>query len=87
MSVLHNVVKTPATKIEVRPGMFKVTSRTDIPAEPEAPRRTAPMKCPICGTRASSHPGLFTQVGNLFKCNVCDTQISESGTVVVNGVF
>ena len=36
MSVLHNVVKTPATKIEVRPGMFKVTSRTDIPAACQA---------------------------------------------------
>lgn len=89
--ILHNVVINPPP---TQRGLFRTTSRTDgkianptPPNRPPRPRRSAPMRCPICGSLSSEHPNLFTYVNELYKCNICDSQISENGSVVTNGGF
>ena len=89
--ILHNVVINPPP---TERGLFRTTARTDgktarqtqSPA-PIQPRRSAPRRCPVCGSTNSNHAQLFALVNDLFKCNVCTSQISENGSVVTNGVF
>ena len=92
--ILHNVVINPPP---TERGLFRTTARNDgktaRPTPPPAPpppppsRRSAPRRCPVCGSTNSDHPQLFTAVNDLFKCNVCNSQISENGAVVTNGVY
>ena len=89
--ILHNVVISPPP---TERGLFRTTARSDgksvrqtpSPAPPQ-PRRSAPRRCPVCGSTNSDYVQLFTSINDLFKCNVCNSQISENGSVVINGVF
>lgn len=89
--ILHNVViNPPPTEL----GLFRTTSRSDgktarqtpSPTPPQ-PRRSAPRRCPVCGSTNSEHAQLFNLINDLFCCNVCNSQISENGSVITNGVF
>lgn len=89
--ILHNVVINPPP---TERGLFRTTSRNDgktarptPPPAPPQPRRSAPRRCPVCGSTNIDHSQLFTVENNLFKCSVCNSQISENGSVVTNGVF
>jgi hypothetical protein len=89
--ILRNVVINPPP---TERGLFRTMSRNDgktalpaRPSEPPRPRRSAPRRCPVCGSTDSEHAQLFTSVNDLFKCNICNSQISGNGSVVTNGVF
>ena len=89
--ILHNVIITPPA---TERGLFRTMSRNDgktarpapLPTPPQ-PRRSGPRRCPVCGSTDSDYPRLFSAVNDLFKCSVCSSQISGSGTVITNGVF
>lgn len=89
---LHNVrINPPAPKRSIS-GLFKTISRTDgktaLPRKNEGPhkRKSAPRKCPICGSSRDENLGLFVQSGELYGCTICGSQIRQNGTVATNGV-
>jgi len=90
---LHNVRINPPAPKRSTSGLFRTISRTDgktaLPQRTERPRRrrSAPRKCPICGSSRDDKPGLFVQLGELYKCTVCDSQIRQNGSVATNGVI
>lgn len=92
--ILHNVVIHPATPRRSTDGLFRVVSRSDGKTSnpsngaqrPPRPSRSAPNRCPICGTYNSDCPRLFTKERDLFKCTICGSKIKENGSVVMTGI-
>lgn len=96
--IFKNIVIRPAPRrrdLATIRTMFHPVARADDRSlkkeEPPVPAkrpnvRTGPRRCPLCGSTASAHPGLFIAQGADMKCSVCGTVLGKNGGVKHYGI-